>query len=185
MRNRAGIETAERIIDATRALLSQRGLEGATVKAICETAGVMPGSFYNLFDSKEQVVLAVLGEAVRAVDPDPDGTGQEKVVDLIDAFVRFVLSDQTMARVYLVMAITGSLTDRRIAERIARHHQARVARFESALARERPELSVGEVSERAEALVAALNGYAIQAVLTPEFDFESHARRLMAFEPSQ
>ena len=184
MRNRAGIETSEKILDATRSLLSERGLEGATIKGICDRAGVRPGSFYNLFDSKEEVVMAVLRESIRAVDPDPDGTRDESVADLVDAFVRFVLTNETLARVYLVMAVTGSLTEPEIAARIERHNNARVARFREALERERPDLSNDDVTARAEALVAALTGYAIQAMLSDGFDFAGHARRLLRLEPA-
>ncbi len=181
MRNRAGIQTSRKILTATRELLSERGLDGATVKAICDRADVRPGSFYNLFDSKEQVVFAVLGEAIRAVDPDPDRTGDETAADLVDAFVRFVISDETLARVYMAIAVTGSLTDPRIRDRIARHHHDRVVRFADALSDS--DLDPEVVGEAAEALVAALNGYAIQALLDPGFDFPSHARHLLSFAP--
>lgn len=190
MRNRAGLETSERILDATKAILSERGLDGATVKAVCDRAGVRPGSFYNLFDSKEQVVMAVVREAIRGVDPDPAGTGREAVADLVEAFIEFVTSNETLARVYLVMAVTGSMTDSAIADRIARHHAERVRRFGDALGRERSDLDGDECMARADALVAALDGYAIQAVVTRgigfgEFDFAGHARRLLSFERRQ
>jgi AcrR family transcriptional regulator len=184
MRNRAGLETRERILAATRQLLSERGLDGTTVKAVCDTADVRAGSFYNLFDSKEQVVMAVMREAIQAVDPDPEGTGSDHVVDLIEAYISFVADDPTLARVYLVVAINGSLTDSSIAKRIARHHEERVARFTAAMSRDRPELRAEEVTARVEALLAALNGYTLQSLLDPGFDFATHARRLLTMEPA-
>ena len=78
-RYRAGIRTEARIIDATRELLGEVGLDGTTLKAICDRAGVRAGSFYNLFESKEEVVLRVVGEAIAAVDPDPDGRHRDTV----------------------------------------------------------------------------------------------------------
>ena len=72
MRNRAGIETRERILGATQRLLAERGLDGVTIKGICDAADVHAGSFYNLFDSKEQVVLTAVREAITAVDPDSE-----------------------------------------------------------------------------------------------------------------
>lgn len=71
MRYRRGIEARERILNATRSLIADVGLEGTTIKAICSRAEVLPGSFYNLFDSKEQAILTVVREAIDAVDPDP------------------------------------------------------------------------------------------------------------------
>ncbi len=182
MRNRAGLVTRQRILDATRSLLAERGLDGTTVKAICDTAGVRAGSFYNLFDSKERAVLAVTREAITAVDPDPEGTGEDHTRDLVEAYIRFVNDDPTMARIYLVVALTGSLTDAAIAKRIARHHEDRTARFTAALRNDRPDLPIEEVTARVEALLAALMGYTMQALLDPSFDFAAHARRLLTME---
>lgn len=184
MRNRAGLETREKILAATRDLLSVRGLEGTTVKAVCDTAGVRAGSFYNLFDSKEQVVMAVMREAIHGVDPDPQGTGSDRVADLMEAYIHFVADEPTLARVYLLVAVNGSLTDDAIAKRIARHHEERVARFTAAMRRDRPDLTHDEVTARVEALLAALTGYTLQSLLDPSFDFATHARRLLTMEPA-
>ena len=59
-RYQAGIETEARIIDATRSLLADGGLEAATLKAICDRAEVRAGSFYNLFASKDAAILTVV-----------------------------------------------------------------------------------------------------------------------------
>ena len=125
-RYRVGLETRDRILAATRDLLAEGGLEGATLKAICEQAGIQPGSFYNLFGSKEEVVLTVVRQAITAVDPDPSGTGSDTVFDLVAAYVRFITEEEPLARVYLRMAVGGALTDRAMAGRVLRHHQARV-----------------------------------------------------------
>ena len=84
-RNRAGRETRDRIVSAIRELLADIGLDGLTIKAICDRAGVKSGSFYNLFPSKEQAILTVVGEAIAAVDPHPDAPEQDSLQELIDA----------------------------------------------------------------------------------------------------
>lgn len=177
MRNRAGLETRERILDAARTLLSTRGLEGTTVKAICDAAGILAGSFYNLFDSKEQVVLAVVAEAIAAVDPAPRDGAPETVADLVEAYVRFVTEEQTLARVYLAVAVSRGLQDPDMARRVLRHHEQRTDRFRRALAGAGVEEP--EASRRAEALVATLEGYALHALLDHSFDLAGHALRLV------
>jgi AcrR family transcriptional regulator len=181
-RNRVGIETRQRIVDATRALLATEGLEGATVKAICDTAGVRPGSLYNLFDTKEGLVLEVVGEAIRAVDPNPGGglEDAETVGELTAAFVRFIADDRAVARIYLQLAVGGGLTDQAMGDRVLRHHGRRLERFGGAIHREHPALTTDEVQARAETLLAALNGLALRASLDPSFDLERHARLLEA-----
>jgi AcrR family transcriptional regulator len=174
---RAGIATRSRILDAARGLLSEGGLEAATVKAICARAGILPGSFYNLFKSKEEAVLTVVRDAIAAAEPVTAGP-EETVADLVNAFVRFVNTEPVIARVYLIIAVSGGVTDPSIGRRVLRHHQARVERFSSALTRIQPRLS-HRANERAEALVAALTGYALHATLDPDFDLAKHAEGLL------
>lgn len=183
MRNRAGLETRARILEATRELLAERGLDGTTVKAICDAAGIRAGSFYNLFDSKEQVVLGVVREAITAVDPDPAGE-TDRLGDLVGAYVRFIREEPALARVYFMVALSGGLADGDIGRRVLRHHQARVDRFTASFRRDRPDVDPAAASETMEALLAALNGYALHSLIDPAFDFPNHAARLLEMEPS-
>ena len=178
MTYRAGIATRERILEATRSLLAEGGLEATTVKAICTRAAIRPGSFYNLFASKEEVVLTVVRDAISSVEPGGDPE-EESVADLVAAYVRFVTSEPVIARVYLIMAVTGGLTDRAIGQRVLRHHQRRVERLRLALLRGPDPISVEAAAERAEQIVATLTGYAIHAVLDSDFDLAKHAERLL------
>lgn len=182
MRNRAGIETRTRILDASRGLLSDGGLERMTIKAICDRAEIRAGSFYNLFDSKDEVILAIVREAIVAVDPDPAGGGTDTVIDLATAYIRFVESQPVLARVYFLVALTGGLTDEKIRARVVRHHQERLNRFTAAHLRDRSDLSAGSAEQRMEALLAALNGYALQKLIDPDFDLSGHVRTMLSLE---
>lgn len=177
MRYRVGLETRTRILDATRDLVAEQGLEGTTIKAICERAGILVGSFYNLFPSKEEAILTVVADAIRAVGPEPDET--TTVGDLVDAYVDFVEGSEASARVYLMMAVTGGLTDPDVRARMLRHHGQRIDLFAEALTRARPDLGEAELRQRVEALLAGLNGLAFHRLLDPSFDLRRHARGLL------
>ena len=177
-RYQAGIRTQERILDATRQLLGEVGLDGTTLAAICERAGVRVGSFYNLFDSKESVVLRVVGEAIAAVDPDPSHLGTETLDDLVEAYVAFVTKESAVARIYVQIAISGALNNGELHHRILRHHEQRVQRFGDAMRRADSDLTAEDASERAEVLLATMNGLAFRSALDPEFDFASHVRAI-------
>lgn len=179
MRYKAGIATRDRILDATRGLIAETGLEGTTIKAICERASVLPGSFYNLFESKEQAIIAVVREAIDAVDPDPEHRGTDTLSDLVEAYVTFLSDQGELARVYIGLAVSGSRNNPELRGRVIRHHEGRVARFAEALAREHAEMTETEITRRAETLVSALNGIALHRVLDPGFDVGSHARSLL------
>ena len=140
-------------MEATRDLVAEAGLEGTTIKANCDRAGILVGSFYNLFASKEEAILAMVGESIREVEPDL--TLKSEVAALVHAYVDFVEGQEAAARVYLMVAVTGGLTDPTVRDRMLRHHQDRTERFADALARRRPDLSPETVRSRVEALLAA------------------------------
>ena len=178
-RYQAGLRTEARIVDATRELLGEVGLEGTTLKVICDRAGVRAGSFYNLFESKEEVVLKVVGEAIAAVDPDPEQTHTDTIEELIDAYIAFIAAAPNLAKIYLQIAVSGALADGALHKRVVGHHERRMARFADALRRDPDRPSDLDAESAAELMLATLNGLAFRWVLEPRFDFAGHARRLV------
>lgn len=179
-RYKSGLATQQRILASARELLGEVGFDGTTVKAICERSEIRAGSFYNLFESKDQVVLTVVREAIQAVDPDPDGVGSDTVEQLAQAYVNFIVNERRLGRVYLQLALTAGLTDETLRSRMLRHHQHRVNRFTDALVREHPTLGLDEARTRMQLLLAGLNGLAYHWVLDPEFDFRHKADILVS-----
>jgi AcrR family transcriptional regulator len=178
-RYQAGIRTEARIIEATRELLGEAGLEGTTLKAICDRAEVRAGSFYNLFDSKDDAVLRVVKDAIRAVDPHPAKDVPDSLGELVEAYISFILGQPDVARVYLKIAISGA-TSGSLESSVRRHHERRVARFSGAIAREHPGLSEPEAKAHAEIILATLSGLAFMWMLEPSLDFAGRARLAVA-----
>ena len=174
-RYQAGLRTEARIVDATRSLLAEGGLEATTLKAICEEAGIKAGSFYNLFDSKEEVVIRVVRESIDAVDPDPDGAGTDTVDDLVAAFIRFFVEQPEMAKVYVIAAVTSEASDNGARRRFLRHHLRRVERFADAMARHDETLVSDAAAMKAEILLGALDGLAFRWTIDSTFEFEKFA----------
>ncbi|MEA2438884.1 MAG: hypothetical protein QOH76_308 [Thermoleophilaceae bacterium] len=54
----------ESLLDAAARVFTERGYRGATVDAIAEAAGLSKGAFYWHFESKDELMLAVLAERV-------------------------------------------------------------------------------------------------------------------------
>jgi AcrR family transcriptional regulator len=174
-RYQAGIRTEARILEATRELLAEAGLEGTTLKAICDRAEVRAGSFYNLFGSKDDAVLRVVKDAIRAVDPHPGEDAPDSLDELVEAFIAFIAGQPEVARVYLKIAISGA-TSGSLVGSVRRHHLRRVARFSAAIAREHPELSDEDARAQAEIILATLSGLAFMWMQEPEMDFAGRAR---------
>lgn len=173
-RYQVGLQTEARIVDAARQLLAERGLEATTLKSICDRAGIKAGSFYNLFDSKEEVILRVVGDSIRAVDPHPDDGDEETLDELVEAYITFITTQPDLARVYVLTAVTGGSSGAR--KRFLRHHERRVQRFARALCKGREDADEKGCLEESEVLLGALDGLAFRWVLDVGFDFPTHAR---------
>jgi len=66
-RNRASrraLRTRTNLLSAALALFSEKGIEGTTIEQITERADVGKGSFYNHFENKEAVMIALVEMAV-------------------------------------------------------------------------------------------------------------------------
>jgi AcrR family transcriptional regulator len=59
--------TRESLVSAARGLIAENGVSGLRVGEITERADVALGSFYNHFESKDDVVEAIVSETVRAI----------------------------------------------------------------------------------------------------------------------
>ena len=123
--------------------------------------------------------MRVARDAIRAVDPDPDHAGSDTLDDLVDAYIRFIMDQPDLARIYLQIAVSGS-NDDSVARRFLRHHVRRVERFAAAIQRTNPNRSPAEATMTAEVLLGALDGLAFRWVLDQAFDFALHARAAAA-----
>jgi AcrR family transcriptional regulator len=98
--------TRQRILDAAARAFQRRGYAAVTLKDIAAMAGMQAGSLYYHFDTKEQLVEAVLDtgvdgaiaatrDAVDALGPEADPLARLRAA--IVAHVRFVLSEDAYA----------------------------------------------------------------------------------------
>jgi AcrR family transcriptional regulator len=63
-RERRRAQTRSSLVVAAQKLFAEQGVEATAIAEITEAADVGFGSFYNYFDSKEEIAEAALGEAV-------------------------------------------------------------------------------------------------------------------------
>ena len=110
-------------------------------------------------------MLRVVGEAIAAVDPDPEHRHTDDIADLVDAYIAFVTGSPDLARIYLQIAVSGALADGALHKRVVGHHEQRVQRFAAALRRRPGRASDGDEEAAAELLLATLNGLAFRWAL--------------------
>jgi AcrR family transcriptional regulator len=95
--------TRRRLLEAGRALIARKGVEGLRIAEITERADVALGSFYNHFQSKEELVEAVVEETIAAMARRIDAR-MARLEDPADAvayatraYVRVALEDRELA----------------------------------------------------------------------------------------
>ena len=84
-------QTQDRLMDAATALFAEKGVLAASVEEICERAGFTRGAFYSNFESKDELLLAVvqrkreaiLKAATDAIDSMPDEPIEPQTLDEI------------------------------------------------------------------------------------------------------
>ena len=60
------------LLDAAAAIFRARGFHASSMRDIARAAGMLPGSVYYHFDSKEALLVAVYGEGVRRISAAVD-----------------------------------------------------------------------------------------------------------------
>jgi AcrR family transcriptional regulator len=106
-RDRTRARTRSELTGAARALIAQKGVAGLRIGDVTETADVGRGSFYNHFESKEQLVeevaresLAALAAKVLAEIPvDADAAVRAAIADR--RFIRLAYDDPDFARLVI------------------------------------------------------------------------------------
>lgn len=94
-RERRKVRTRRALLDVALSHFARRGIHGTRIEDITEQADLGKGAFYNYFDSKDDLVAALLTEAVEILDQDflsraiPSSQGAERVAALAAEHERF------------------------------------------------------------------------------------------------
>jgi AcrR family transcriptional regulator len=96
-------QTRGRLTEAARGLIASKGVAGLRISEITESADVALGSFYNHFESKDDLVEAIVTESLEALaaavaEGEPGQDPAELVAAAIRRFVRLAYDDPEFAR---------------------------------------------------------------------------------------
>ena len=82
--------TRDRILDATRQIIEQRGSARVTTKEVARAAGVAEGTLFKYFDRKDDLVMAVIQENLPSflAVTDPEGAGARELGPTLEAIVQ-------------------------------------------------------------------------------------------------
>jgi AcrR family transcriptional regulator len=85
-------QTRSALLEAGRRLISERGVDGVTIQEITDAADVAKGSFYNHFDSREDLQRAAAQIALEEIGAANDRDVEAREVDTARVIAASVLS---------------------------------------------------------------------------------------------
>lgn len=92
----------EKIITAAKEIISSQGLDKLTMRYLAEKAGVSSRTPYNLFESKTDILVAIIFDAVKHLQLPPVNTGNqlffEQLVQLPTLIHQFLDSEHDFYR---------------------------------------------------------------------------------------
>lgn len=108
--------TREEILEAARGILALEGIEGLSVSAVAQAAGVNRGTAYMHFENREQLVALTISSvseillgAVYGADADLDSTSIEEIdqVALTENLAQFAMRNPDLCRVWLLQVLAS------------------------------------------------------------------------------
>jgi AcrR family transcriptional regulator len=161
----------KQIVDAARARFTAHGFAGTSMADLVAESGLSTGAIYRYFKGKDEIVVAVCGEASEAF---PTALTIEAVTDFLE-HVRVLARDEGHARltaqIYAEAAVSPALS------KVVRRQ---LDRLRSAVVELIPDGRRDEAEEIAEAFVALSSGYSQQLAVRGDLDPAPFARALMA-----
>ncbi len=122
-------DTIERILDATVAVVADRGLDATTMKMIADRAGVSKSLLHYHFQSKEELLVQALNhmarnvvEQARTTEACSDRSVERAIAEAREAFGR-LQSDATRLSFFTAMYAGGIHSDRLASEMQHFHRQ--------------------------------------------------------------
>jgi len=92
------LERSRRIVDAAYELLEEQGLDGLTIRAVLKRTGLSRRAFYERFEGKDDLVLAVFEHTIR------------RAASHLDELVRTTADPLERLRVIVTSIVFGSIT---------------------------------------------------------------------------
>jgi AcrR family transcriptional regulator len=97
--------TRQRLLTAATTVIAERGVNGASVEAICEEAGFTRGAFYSNFTTKEDLLNALMGakhdalldgirRTLEQAAQAPAAAGVDVVDDLVEKVLAVIPTDR-------------------------------------------------------------------------------------------
>ena len=165
-------ERREQILWALFDCLAESGHERVTVKKIASQAGIPYGVIHYYFKSKDEIVSDLAGALV---EMDKIDSGDDRIERFVDLLVEVLIFNPPLIRVFynLVQMAFERKNLRKVMVKMFEDYRERIAFFLR-------KAGAGDVSnEGSAALLALIEGYALQWMFDPKSIEQADVRRIL------
>lgn len=104
--------TREKLLDAAIELVNRHGMRFLTIRNICDEAGISTGSFYNLFDGKDDLVAYYLSNVFETYKQKAEEQAQGKTsLERIILIYRYYIECVLETGVEFITGLYSSITN--------------------------------------------------------------------------
>jgi AcrR family transcriptional regulator len=180
--------TRARLMRSAASVAARRGIEGASLDEVAQTAGFTKGAVYANFASKEELFLAMVDDhfdsrlreldRILSTDADPDVQAREAA----EGLMRMLAAEPEWHRLFFEFAVYAARNEQFREQLVARYSALR-ERLAQLIERRTERLAVKPVTppERIAAMAFAMaNGMALERLLEPEAVPEALFAEMMA-----
>lgn len=160
--------TRQALIEATLAVIEEKGLAGASLEAIARHAGMTRGAIYSNFDSRAELLLAAVSHRLLRIDRtfEPAESLKAQLRQFAQGLIEAMPKAQGVGRWHAEFQLY-SVTDPEMRDKVAQVFHTGFAEMTAKFAAQHAELAIP-----ARSLVLAVQamamGFLYQAILTPE-----------------
>ena len=137
-KNKTACATRRQTAQAFLILLQEEPYARISITQLCQAAGISRQTFYNLFQSKENVLVYTLEEDCCYTHPESQTDDEEMLTDLADGFSHYIIShadvirtlvENDMTHIIRSMLYEGFMENECMADRFGRAYWDYAANF--------------------------------------------------------
>jgi AcrR family transcriptional regulator len=168
--------TRARLMRSAAVVAARRGIEGASLDEVAQSAGFTKGAVYANFDNKEELFLAMVDahfearladlDRVLSTDADPDSQAREAAAGLM----RMLAAEPEQHRLFFEFAVYAARNEPFRKQLVARYSglRERLAELLERRAERLPVKPITPPDQIAAMAFAMANGMALERLLEPE-----------------
>lgn len=177
------VDRKAELLETARNIIANRGIQGATLRAIADEAGVSTGAIYHYFNSKEEILYAVMDESLSmssqiAIEAKDHSVPRDRIItEISDNILERFKKDQHN-RIQFYLAKEAMMGDQELSEKFRTKYREWIGHTKELIQflYGRPENPLDDAI--ASVLIGAIDGIVMQILLGANLASEEEVQKV-------